>query len=122
MFSEYSEIIDDMKVLNFCGNQYGSKFQVLWDATALVIETDTGDGAHHQRHAESGNEISLNVFCAPEITYMYQLIEKIEMFIVNTGKKGGRILCPVFILGIPAVVALLREQKNTRKVYRSASF
>ena len=35
-----------MKVLNFCGNQYGLKFQVLWDTTALVIETDTGDGAH----------------------------------------------------------------------------
>ena len=49
--SEDSEIIIDMHVLNCRGNQDDSKFQVLLDATARVIETDNGSGAHLQRHA-----------------------------------------------------------------------
>ena len=44
--SKYSEIIEDIWVLNCRGNQDGSKLQIFWDATYLVIETDTGAGAH----------------------------------------------------------------------------
>ena len=108
--SEDYEIIEGMKVLNCRGNQYGLKFQVLWYATALVIETDTGAGSHLQRHAASNKEMTLNVLCAPEITSMYQLIEKTEMLMVETDKKrGSRTLCPVFILGITEIVALLQK-------------
>ena len=46
VISEVCEIIGDMRVLNCRGNQDGSKFQVFWDATARVIEMDTGYGAH----------------------------------------------------------------------------
>ena len=42
-----------MRTLNFRGNQDGSKFQVFWDTTARVIETDTGDYSHIQRRAAS---------------------------------------------------------------------
>ena len=121
---EDSEIISDMQVLNFCVNQDGSKFQVLWDATYQVIETDTGAGANLRRHAASDKETTLNVLYAPAVTSMYQLIDKTKMFLIDTDqKKGGSILlCPVFVLNLPEIVALLRENKNSRKLYRSASF
>ena len=50
---EDSEIIEDMRVLNYRGNQDNSKFQVLWDATARVIETYSGTGAQLRLHAAS---------------------------------------------------------------------
>ena len=47
-----------MRVLNFHGNQDGSKFQVLWDTKALVIEIDTRDDAHFQLYAASDKEMT----------------------------------------------------------------
>ena len=113
-----------MQVLNFRVNQDGSKFQVLWDTTYQVIETDTGAGANLRHHAASDKETTLKFLYAPSVTSMYQLIDKTKMFLIDTDqKKGGSILlCPVFVLNLPEIVALLRENKNSRKLYRSASF
>ena len=113
-----------MQVLNFRVNQDGSKFQLLWDATYQVIETDTGAGANLRRHAASDKETTLNVLYAPAVTSMYQLIDKTKIFLIDTDpKKGGsRLLCPVFVLNLPGIFALLLEQKNIRKLYRSTYF
>ena len=70
--SEDSEIIEYMGVLNCHGNQDGSKFQVFWNATAQVFETDTEAGAHLRCHAASDKGTTLNVLYAPKVTYMYQ--------------------------------------------------
>ena len=84
---------------------------------------DTGAGAYLRRHAARDKETALNVSYTPAVTSMSQLIDKTNMLPVDTEKKGrSRLMCPVFVLGLPAIVALLREQKNTRKVYMSPSF
>ena len=63
--SEDSEIIEYIWILNCQGNQYGSKLQVLWDATAQVIETDNEAGAHIRCHAESNKVTTINVLYVP---------------------------------------------------------
>ena len=96
-----------MQVLNLHSNQDGSKFQVFWDAKYQFIETYTESVAHIQYHAKNDKETTLNVLYATSVTSMSQFIEKIHMLIVDTDKKGGsRLMCPVFVLGLPAISAL----------------
>ena len=87
IIEEY-EIIEDMRVLNFRGTKYVSKFQVFWDAKARVIETDTGADTNLQRHAPSNKETTLNVLYAPAVTSMSQLIENTNILIVENDRKS----------------------------------
>ena len=41
-----------MMVLNFWGNQDGTRFKVFWGAAARALESNVGYDSHHHRHSK----------------------------------------------------------------------
>ena len=116
--SEDSEIIEDIWVLNFRDNKDGPKLQVFWDAIAWVIKTNTGDVSHIQPRLSRDKETTL-FFCMRQQSYLcLNWFRRLIFFLlILTKKVGSRIMCPVFVLGLHAIVALFIKQKKIRKVY-----
>ena len=61
------EFFTDMQNFNCCGNTNKSKFSVLCNAAAWVIEMETGAGAHKRLHAAASEENIINVLYAPNV-------------------------------------------------------
>ena len=77
-----------MQKLNCCGNTEKNKLSVFWSATSRVIDMDTCTGAHNRLHATADEETTNNVFYAPNVLSVQELMDKAKELLTKTnGKK-----------------------------------
>ena len=79
-----------MRKFNCHGNADETNVSILWSASARVIETDTGTGAHQLIHAAVDEETTKNVSYVPNMLSVKELVDKAKDLLTKIdGKKEG---------------------------------